>query len=345
MVSDAGSPTDAAAEAALTEDVPPAVREGLTRIVLTRHPDQGGALEAGLRAAGFDVTFMPLTEQRLPEDTVPLRQEISRLAFGHYDWLILTSANTVRALHELGWSGECTARTSIAVTGPGTARVLRAYTGIRSPWIPSDRSAAGIVAELPEPGKGAGASSSGGDHPAGSSGSGHDASGHDASGHGRHHEGAGADVLLPQSSAARSELAEGLTARGFVVHRVIAYDTVPLSSSPEGAGGQRLTPEGVAQGHGFGGHTVLGPGELRAEDVVLVTSSTAAQALCQGLLGQDELSHGRGSHGRGGRAVRLIAIGQPTARTLDELGEPAHAVASDPTAAGIIAAVRSARLD
>ncbi|HIX00163.1 MAG TPA: uroporphyrinogen-III synthase [Candidatus Nesterenkonia stercoripullorum] len=320
MDSDAGSPVNATSGAASEtraagEPPPGEPSAGQTRIVLTRHPGQAGAMEPELRAAGFRVDFMPLTEQRLPRDTALLRSEISRLASGDYDWLVLTSANTVRALHRLGWSGEGAAHTAIAVTGPGTARVLQKYTGVDTAWIPSDRSAAGIVAELPGPAADAGADRLTGGSPANAG------------------TGPGSRVLLPQSSAARSELAEGLTARGFTVNKVVAYDTVPLHrdtvplhSGAEPGTEPPLNPEAPGPSA-----PVLTPAELRPADVVLVTSTTSASALLNEL--------GRGF------PCGVVAIGQPTARTLRELGAPADAVASDPSAAAVIAAVRSARLD
>ncbi len=317
MDSDAGSPVNATPGAASEtraagQPHPGEPSSGETRIVLTRHPGQAGAMEPELRAAGFRVEFMPLTEQRLPRDTAPLHSEISRLASGDYDWLILTSANTVRALHRLGWSGEGAAHTAIAVTGPGTARVLQEYTGVDTAWIPSDRSAAGIVAELPGPAADAGADRLTGGSPANAG------------------TGPGSRVLLPQSSAARSELADGLTARGFTVKKIVAYDTVPLhhdtDSGAEPSTEPPLNPEAPGPSA-----PVVTPAGLRAADVVLVTSTTSAYALLNEL--------------KRGVPCGLVAIGLPTARTLRELGAPADAVASDPSAAAVIAAVRSARLD
>ena len=47
------------------------------RIALTRDPAQAGPLEAGLRAAGLDVQFLPVTEQRLPADTTELTSALA----------------------------------------------------------------------------------------------------------------------------------------------------------------------------------------------------------------------------------------------------------------------------
>lgn len=162
------------------------------RIVLTRHSDQTGDLEAGLRQAGHICVHMPLTQQVLPEDRHELSTAIQRLEQGDFSWLLLTSANTVRALVSCGWSGAVPEKTRVGVVGPGTARVLEQRSSVNVPWMPQDHSAAGILHELPTPAP-------------------------------------GTELLLPQSDQARPVLAEGLTAKGWNLTQVTAYATVPLS--------------------------------------------------------------------------------------------------------------------
>ncbi|WP_258934763.1 uroporphyrinogen-III synthase [Nesterenkonia pannonica] len=67
------------------------------------------------------------------------------------------------------------------------------------------------------------------------------------------------------------------------------------------------------------------PWRPEAEDVVLVTASSAAHEWVR----------------RGLSARAVLAIGEPTARSLRELGAPADAVLAEPTAAGVLAAVES----
>lgn len=229
------------------------------RIVLTRAPSQAGLLEAGLEEAGVEVGFFPLTEQRLPADPQALTMAITELERGAFDWLLITSGNTVRFLKRAGWSG-CTGGARTGVVGAGTASVLHELTGIADPWRPQhEASAAGILEELPIPRPG-----------------------------GR--------LLLPQSAQARPALREGLMERGWAVTAATAYETVPLSA-PRGG------PDGA--------------------DVLLITSSSAAEAwvTCEA------------------PPVTVLAIGEPTAETLRRLGRPASAVLSEPTAAGVLAAL------
>lgn len=108
------------------------------------------------------------------------------------------------------------------------------------------------------------------------------------------HPAAGERLLLPQSARARPALAEGLCERGWQVTRVSVYDTVPVEYPDVGT--------------------------LRPGDVVLVTSSSAAEVWV-GLQVPD---------------VPVLAIGEPTAETLRSLSRPAAAVLSEPTTAGLL---------
>lgn len=257
------------------------------RIVFTRRPAQAGSMEAAAEAAGHRITFMPLTIHELPEDIGELIRAVEHLEAGCFDWLLLTSANTVRALTQSGWSGRLPSRTRLGAVGPGTARVLEELTGLSDPWTPQDYSAAGILAELTVPA-------------------------------------AGERMLLPQSAQARSDLAEGLRARGWQLTHVAAYRTVPAHrpALPQPATGQRLQVPAVAEAESA---ELLEPEGLRDDDVVLLTSSTAAEAYAQLRLR---------------RSPTLVAIGEPTAATMRKQGLSVAAVMGSPTAAGLIAALK-----
>lgn len=185
------------------------------RIVLTRWPHQAGQLEAGLREVGVDVGFLPVTEQRLPQDLGELQAAVADLAAGRVDWLLLTSRTTVWALQQAGWDGTVPSGTRIGVTGSGTAQALP--RGSEDVWMPHrEASAAGILTCLPdaEPGE---------------------------------------RVVLPQSAQARPQLVEGLRASGRDVTQVTAYETVsrvtdgslPPSQDPGALGPGDLTDADV----------------------------------------------------------------------------------------------------
>lgn len=244
----------------------------MTRILLTRRPAQAGPLEAGLREAGFEVDFLPLTAQRLPEDRTELTAAIDRLEQGDFTVIMLTSGNTVRSLLTAGWSGDLPEDTEAAVTGPGTARVLQELTEIIDPWMPTrEASAEGILAEIPHPSED------------------------------------DCRLLLPQSAQARPRLAEGLAELGWEVTTATAYETVPLDD-PLGAAPLPGGTSGVGSSAGPGG------------DVLLLTSSTAAQAAARLQLPAQ---------------LRLLAIGRPTAQTMEEFGLPCAGVLPEVSAAGV----------
>jgi uroporphyrinogen-III synthase len=229
-------------------------------VVLTRQPSQAGAIETGLAAAGYQVAFLPLTDFEVPPDGARLRAAVRSLApvaggTGHDDpgddkpphgadmdghrpdWVLLTSPNAVRALVRAGWDGCLAKGIRVAVTGPGTARVLAEAGCAAPPWMPDgDASAAGILARFPSPGE----STRPGQ--------------------------AGRRVLLPQSALATDEVAGGLSRRGWDVDRVEAYRTVPYPADPA----RRL----LAPVPGAG---VVALGELSGADVVLTSPSAVRE--------------------------------------------------------------------
>lgn len=109
----------------------------------------------------------------------------------------------------------------------------------------------------------------------------------------------GAHVLLPTSALAAPTVAEGLAAAGCAVERIDAYTTEPVDSLPP-----VLAQSWAALG------------------AVVVTSSSVARAL-------DQLTRDAGLPWTARQ--RPVALGGPTAATLDELGHPAAAVAPEPT--------------
>lgn len=225
------------------------------RVVMTRQPAQAGDVEAGLRAAGWTVQFLPLTDFELPADLTDLRSAVEGLHAGEYAWLVVTSPNTVRSLVMAGWDGSLPAPTQVAVTGPGTARVLAEAGCPATPWMPDgDASAAGIIAGFPAGPGGA--------------------------------TGAAARVLLPQSALATEEVAGALRSRGWDVQRVEAYRTVPYPAAPE----RRLLalaerPDGADRP----GDAVVSIQDLPGT-VVVLTSPSAVRELTRQLAGRRERS-------------------------------------------------------
>lgn len=87
-------------------------------VLITRPAHQIDELAKPLRELGAEVMAIPATEILPPENEAPLREALENLA--SYDWLVLTSANGVRAIAR--YAGEIPIQ--VAVVGPSTAKIL-----------------------------------------------------------------------------------------------------------------------------------------------------------------------------------------------------------------------------
>jgi uroporphyrinogen-III synthase len=97
------------------------------RVLVTRAAHQAGKLSDGLRALGIEPVEVAVIEIRLPQDFASLDRALRSLA--SYDWLILTSANTVHALADraasLGLSLAVGPQLKVAAIGEATATAAR----------------------------------------------------------------------------------------------------------------------------------------------------------------------------------------------------------------------------
>jgi uroporphyrinogen-III synthase len=99
------------------------------RVLVTRAAHQAGKLSDGLRALGATPVEVPVLEIRPPESFAALDAVL--LALASYDWLILTSANTVRALSDraaaLRIDFSKSSRIKVAAVGEATAAAARDF--------------------------------------------------------------------------------------------------------------------------------------------------------------------------------------------------------------------------
>ncbi len=97
------------------------------RVLVTRAAHQAGKLSEGLRAAGAEPVEVPILDIRPPASLKPLDLALHQL--DRYHWLILTSANTVRALTEraaeLGIPLQTPITLKVATVGDATAAAAR----------------------------------------------------------------------------------------------------------------------------------------------------------------------------------------------------------------------------
>jgi uroporphyrinogen-III synthase len=169
-------------------------------VLVTRPRAAGQKLAELLEAAGLRVHFIPVLEIVPPVDASPLNVAAARLAAGAYDWVVLTSANGVRALSaalarvrggspgeeaEGAGAGACP-DAKVAVVGAATAAAVR-QEGWRVELVPERYTAEALLeafAAVPL---------------------------------------TGTRMLLPEAEAAREVLPEGLHALGAAVDVVVAY--------------------------------------------------------------------------------------------------------------------------
>lgn len=119
------------------------------RVLVTRALHQAGKLSEGLRSLGAEPVEVPVLEIRPPADLRPLDAALRQLS--SYDWLILTSANAVRALAErataLGIALAQPAWLKVAAVGEATAAEAR-KAGLRVAFVPEAYVAESLVKGL-----------------------------------------------------------------------------------------------------------------------------------------------------------------------------------------------------
>ena len=121
------------------------------RVLVTRAAHQAGKLSEGLRALGFEPVEVAVIEICPPLDFAPLDRALRSLS--EYDWLVLTSANTVHALADraasLGLSLAAAPHTKVAAVGEATASAAR-DAGLSVAMVPETYVAESLVKSLAE---------------------------------------------------------------------------------------------------------------------------------------------------------------------------------------------------
>jgi len=163
------------------------------RIVVTRAREQASALRSRLEQLGAEVLELPSIAIEPIAFTLP--------SLGDYRWLVLTSANGVRALFErglapVGLDARALASLRVAAIGSGTAAALEAR-GVRPDLVPARFVAEALLDSFPAPAE------------------------------------PGERVLLARAEHARDVLPEGLAGQGYAVDVLALYRTV--AAAPDSA--------------------------------------------------------------------------------------------------------------
>jgi uroporphyrinogen-III synthase len=159
-------------------------------VVVTRATEQAEALCRELAARGAVPLQLPTVGFAPAADTGPLDRALASLA--EFDWLLLTSQNTVRALaerfHALQLDPHASGGPNVAAVGPATAEAAT-RAGFQVTYAAREHRGAALAGELGTQLR-------------------------------------GAHVLLPRSDRASADLPEALRALGARVTEVVAYHTV-----------------------------------------------------------------------------------------------------------------------
>lgn len=119
------------------------------RVLVTRAAHQAGKLSEGLRDLGAEPVEVPVLEILPPASFEPLDAALHQL--NSYDWLILTSANAVRALTDRAAALEIAlihrARLNVAAVGEVTAAYARS-AGLQVSFVPEAYVAESLVEGL-----------------------------------------------------------------------------------------------------------------------------------------------------------------------------------------------------
>jgi uroporphyrinogen-III synthase/uroporphyrinogen III methyltransferase/synthase len=169
------------------------------RILVTRATHQAGKLSHGLRALGAEPVEVPLLEIRPPLSFELLDAALRQLDC--YDWLMLTSANAVRAVQRraegLGLASAASPRRSIQVAAVGEATAAAARdAGFLVTFVPESYVAESLVQGIAE-------------------------------------QVAGKRVLLARATMARDVIPDALREMGASVDVVEAYRNVMPEAAPE----------------------------------------------------------------------------------------------------------------
>ena len=238
---------------------------GRPAILVARSVDRAAGLAERLRPLGIDVVIAPVTATAPPERADALDAAVHEL--GSFDWVAVTSVNGAQALVDAAHrSGVDLPDAPTRWAAVGPATAAALQAAGLTVHLEATGTAAALVDVFPDP-------------------------------PGR--------VLLPLGDLASGTLERGLSARDWVVHRVVAYRTVPVPLPAD----------------------VVAAARERRLDLAVVAAGSAARELAN-QFGPD--------------APPVVAIGEPSAAAARAAGLEVRATAVEPTDDGLAASVTAA---
>jgi len=173
------------------------------KVLVPRTKEQAGDMTDRLRSHGASSHEVPTISVEPPRSPAQMERSVKGLVDGRYQWLVFTSANSVRAIwekfQEFGLDSRAFSGVKIACVGDATAEKVRSF-GITPDLVPSgEQSSDGMLEDFPpyddvlDPVN---------------------------------------RVLLPRADIATETLSAGLTERGWETDDVTAYRTVRAAPPP-----------------------------------------------------------------------------------------------------------------
>lgn len=162
------------------------------RVVITRAAHQAEELAKLLRVRGAEPLLYPCIDIVPPEDTTQLDAAVKAAASGAFEWLVLTSANTVQSLAErldaLHLETSVLHHMKVATVGSATSEAAQTLLGVTVNILPEEFRAEALANAIDFA--------------------------------------PGTTIFLPQADVAAPDLAQALTQRGGKVQAVVAYRTI-----------------------------------------------------------------------------------------------------------------------
>ncbi len=210
----------------------------MSKVLITRPAGRGDGLAAELEARGFEAVHSPFIEFAFESDA-DIRDAVTDLAHGEFDWLLLTSATTVQALTSLAEWAQMPAEQEFraAAVGEVTAKAAR-DAGLEVELI-AQGSAESLITVFPPNQQGP--------------------------------DGLEPRILYPVSSAAPPQLELALKMAGYAVQRETAYRPKTVSQPRE-------VVDGLSAG-GFDAVVVTSPMIMRALSQLSIQEDTKIVAI------------------------------------------------------------------
>lgn len=165
------------------------------RVVITRAEEQADTLAERLQALGAEPLLYPTIALVPPDDPQPLSAALQRLVDGAYDWVMLTSVNAVKFVHDYLPAPLTPGCCKVAAVGTTTRTACQELLGVEPAVVPKKFVAESLA---------------------------------EAMGDMR-----GQKVLMANANIARPALQERLQEAGADIDRVVAYCTVPATGGED----------------------------------------------------------------------------------------------------------------